>query len=246
MIELSIFGLLTGLISGFFGVGGGMVLIPLLLYYGFDMKEAVSISIMQMVFTSIFGSYLNYKKNKQILKIGLILGLGGFLGGLNSSFILYIVPSYILTYTFVFIVSFAIFKMAFVKNIDENIKTIDNNYIMLVLVGFVVGLIAMSIGVGGSVMLTPILATYLHYNLKTASSMSLFFVIFSSLAGFISLSVAGQMYYYEGSIVGLASLFGVYIGIWLKNIVNIKSFKIYILTLYILILISMIFKIFVV
>ena len=113
-------------------------------------------------------------------------------------------------------------------NIDENIKTIDNNYIMLVLVGFVVGLIAMSIGVGGSVMLTPILATYLHYNLKTASSMSLFFVIFSSLAGFISLSVAGQMYYYEGSIVGLASLFGVYIGIWLKNIVNIQSFKIYI------------------
>ena len=103
MIALSIFGLLTGLISGFFGVGGGMVLIPLLLYYGFDMKEAVSISIMQMVFTSIFGSYLNYKKNKQILKIGLILGLGGFLGGLNSSFILYIVPSYILTYTFVFI-----------------------------------------------------------------------------------------------------------------------------------------------
>jgi uncharacterized membrane protein YfcA len=74
----------------------------------------------------------------------------------------------------------------------------------------------------------------------------LFFVIFSSLAGFISLSVAGQMHYYEGSIVGLASLFGVYIGIWLKNIVNIQSFKIYILTLYILILISMIFKIFVV
>jgi uncharacterized membrane protein YfcA len=31
MFELLIFGVLTGLVSGFFGVGGGMVLIPLLL-----------------------------------------------------------------------------------------------------------------------------------------------------------------------------------------------------------------------
>ncbi len=67
MIELAILGLITGAVSGFFGVGGGMVLVPMLLFANFDMKQAVSISIMQMVFSSIFGSFLNSKKNKEIL-----------------------------------------------------------------------------------------------------------------------------------------------------------------------------------
>jgi uncharacterized membrane protein YfcA len=45
-----------------------MVLVPMLLYAGFDMKQAVAISIMQMVFSSTFGSFLNAEKNREILK----------------------------------------------------------------------------------------------------------------------------------------------------------------------------------
>jgi uncharacterized membrane protein YfcA len=241
LIELLIFGLATGLVSGFFGVGGGMVLIPILLFAGFEMKEAVAISIMQMVFSSIFGSFLNVKKNKAILKNGIILGIGGFLGGLNSGFILSIVPSNILEYLFMFIVAFAIYRI-FNTQVHENEEVPDNSVLKLIIIGFLVGLVAMSIGVGGAVLLTPILVSYLNYNLKLASSMGLFFVIFSSIAGFTSLSISGQMLFTEGFLVGIGSLLGVFIGIKIKNIVNVKSFKKYILILYILILISMIFK----
>ena len=52
-LELIVFGLITGFTSGFFGIGGGSILIPMLLLVGFVMKEAVAISIMQMVFSSI-------------------------------------------------------------------------------------------------------------------------------------------------------------------------------------------------
>jgi hypothetical protein len=102
----------------------------------------------------------------------------------------------------------------------------------------------MSIGVGGSVMLTPILVSFLLYSLKDASSMGLFFVVFSSIAGFISLSYNGHMLYSEGAIVGVASLLGVYFGIKVKNIVNLKSYKNYILTLYSIIFVSVLYKLF--
>jgi len=101
----------------------------------------------------------------------------------------------------------------------------------------------MSIGVGGAIMLTPILAGILFYELKYASSLGLFFVMFSSVAGFISLSLNAVMLYKEGVVVGIASLIGVYIGINIKNKTNLTSYKKYLLILYIFIFVSVVYKI---
>jgi len=241
MIILALFGAITGFVAGFFGVGGGMVLIPMLLFANFKMKEAVSISIVQMIFSSVFGTLLNRKQNKEIIKDGLLLGFGGFGGGLFSGLIVSNISGIYLKYLFLTIVVLAIIRVGTIPiaYINNQQKT---NLFYLIFIGFVIGTIAMSIGVGGSIMLTPILAGFLHYNLKYASSLGLFFVVFSSIAGFVSLSLTGNMLYFEGLIVGIASLIGVYFGIYVKNHTHIKSYKKLILTLYILIFISMVIR----
>lgn len=238
---LAIFGIVTGFIAGFFGVGGGMVLIPMLLFAGFSMKSAIAISILQMVYTSIYGSFLNYKKNRSVMKDGFVLGIGGFIGGLLSGVVVSNIDGTYLQYLFLFIVSLAIFRIATTSVLIEKEKKIHNKTSLL-LIGFCIGIIAMSIGVGGSVMLTPILVSYMYYNLKDASSLGLFFVVFSSIAGFISLSLSGNMLYFEGSVVGIASLIGVYFGIKIRNATHIVSYKKLILGLYVIILISVIIK----
>lgn len=242
MIELLIFGAMTGLISGFFGVGGGMVLVPILLFAGFMMKEAIAISVMQMVFSSIYGSFLNSKKAKNVLKDGLIIGLGGFFGGLQSGFIVSNVSNENLKFVFIAILFYSIFSIFKAPaQVDDNQKKNPNKFILF-LIGALIGATAMSIGVGGSILLTPLLVSFLNYDLKKATSLSLFFVIFSSIAGFTSMAINDQMLFKEGAIVGLASLLGVYFGIKLKNIIKSTSYKKYILILYIFILISMIYK----
>jgi hypothetical protein len=110
-LELAIFGIITGFTSGFFGIGGGTILVPLLLATGFVMKEAVAISIMQMIFSSIYGSFLNAKKAKDVVKDGTILGIGGSIGGIISGYIVPSLSNEFLQYLFIVILIFSIVKI---------------------------------------------------------------------------------------------------------------------------------------
>ena len=239
--ELAIFGIITGFTSGFFGVGGGIILVPILLAAGFVMKQAVAISIMQMVFSSIYGSFLNAKKAKDVVKDGTIIGIGGSIGGILSGFIVPSVSNEFLQYLFIAILIFSIFRISYSPAEQKEDKRTSNTFILLI-IGFFIGMIAMSIGVGGSILLTPILVGFLKYDLKAATALGLFFVIFSSIAGFISTSYQGQMLFVEGATVGIGSLIGVYFGTKVKNVVKATSYKKYVLTLYVLVLIAMLYK----
>lgn len=243
MTSLVLLGILTGFVSGFFGIGGGTILVPLLLYTGFVMKEAVAISVMQMVFSSIYGSYLNAKQNKSLLKDGIVIGIGGFCGGLLSGVIVTNVSNKFLEYLFFAVLCFAIYRL-FKSNPAGQDDKASHNKLILFIVGFFVGMIAMSIGVGGSIMITPIVSSYLHYPIKDAASLGLFFVVFSSIAGFSSLSIAGEMLYTEGLIIGISSLIGVYLGIKLKAKTKASNYKTIILVLYIALALAMINRLF--
>lgn len=240
-LELALFGIITGFTSGFFGIGGGTILVPLLLATGFVMKEAVAISIMQMVFSSIYGSFLNAKKAKDVIKDGVILGIGGSIGGLVSGYIVPNISNESLQYLFIAILIFSIIKIFYSPAIHINEKQTKSVFVLL-LIGAGIGILAMSIGVGGSILLTPILVGYLKYDLKAAAALGLFFVIFSSIAGFISTSYHGQMLFVEGATVGVGSLIGVYFGIKVKDMVKATSYKNYVLLLNVIVLIIMLYK----
>ena len=235
-MELIILGVFIGIISGFFGIGGGTLLVPLLLYFNFDLKIAIGISIIQMVFSSIFGTYLNQKAGLLNLKDGLFLGLGGMFGAFWSGLLVKVIPNQILILIFLSFVIFAIYKFFQTPlNIKNNNNKNKTNKLILFIVGSCIGLLAISVGIGGSLLLTPILVGYLLYNPKTASSMGLFFVIFSSVSGLISFSIYGDIDYLSGLIIGGSSLFGVYFGVKLKVKSEITKYKQYLLYLYIFI-----------
>ncbi len=241
-ISLILLALGVGFVSGFFGVGGGTILVPTLLYLGFDIKRAIGISVTQMLFSSLYGSYLNHKKGSLVLKEGYLLGIGGFIGALGSGAVVHFFPGKTLSFIFLAIVVFAIYR--FFKAPAESDEEEINNKTLLFFIGAGVGLLAISVGVGGSILLTPILVGFLHYNVKKAVSMALFFVIFSSMSGFISLSFYGYIDYFYGFLVGIFSLLGVYFGILTAHKTHAKRHKKLILLLNFVILALIINKIF--
>ncbi|MBL4730563.1 MAG: sulfite exporter TauE/SafE family protein [Sulfurimonas sp.] len=242
MFELSTLGLLAGILSGFFGIGGGTILVPLLLFSGYDMKEAIGVSVLQMVFSSTYGSYLNKRKKTLDTKMILPIGIGGSVGALLSGYITSSIDNVVLEVLFV---SFALFALArlFLKK-KEDKKEIKLNKILLFSIGIVLGSISMSIGVGGSILLIPILVSFFHVPLKKAISAGLFFVIFSSVAGVISHGFMGHIDYQAGVIIGMASLLGVYVGIYLKDRVSLVLQKRLLVGFYLLVVIYLTYRIF--
>ena len=216
IIELLLLGTAVGVLSGFFGIGGGTILVPALLFIGFDMKTAVGISIVQMVFSSIYGSYLNSKKGTLDVKTVLFIGFGGFAGALMSSWVVATLDAVVLEAIFLGFVLTALTRLYF-KKLEDMGEPRTAHPALLFAVGAVLGLFSISIGVGGSILLVPLLVGFLHVPLKNAISAGLFFVVFSSVSGFIGFSAAGRIDYTAGLTIGIASMLGVFIGIALKH-----------------------------
>jgi len=243
-ILLVLIGVAVGTLSGFFGIGGGMILIPTLMLIGIDIKTAIGISIVQMVFSSIYGSYLNYRRGSLLLGEGIWVGVGGFIGGFIGAYVSTAIPSRILEYMFFGLLLFAIYRLFSAKPKDDgSVRKLD--FWLLFLVGFIIGIFAISLGVGGSIMLTPILVGFLHYPIKKAISAGLFFVAFSSIAGLISFLSIGNIDLGKGIFVAVASLVGVYIGVWLKEHVTDSKHKLYLLIMYTVALAILVKKIFI-
>jgi len=243
MIELLFLGAGIGLLSGFLGIGGGTILIPLLLLLGFATKEAIGISIVQMIFSSVYGSYLNNKKGTLDIPLVLTIGVGGFFGALLSGYVAALFSARTLEVIFLAFVIFAIVRMLFIKLHESKEKELNKVYLFLI--GAIVGVMSMTIGIGGSIMLVPILVSFLHVELKKAISAGLFFVVFSSVSGLISHFLNGHVDFNSGIIIGFASLFGVYIGIHLKDKVSNVFQKRVLVGFYLLIVIYLINRIFI-
>jgi len=231
-IELVFVGTFIGAMSGFFGIGGGMILVPVLLAIGFDIKDAIGISIVQMVFSSIFGSYLNHKKGSLIVGEGIFVGIGGFVGGYIGGYVTDYISDAILQGLFLGLLLFALFRLYFSAHHEDDSKTKTLNKGLLFAIGLLIGIFSITLGVGGSIILTPILVGLLHYPIKKAVSAGLFFVVFSSVAGMISRLSTGTIDFNNGLVVAIASLVGVFIGIWLKDHVTSRNHKTALMVLY--------------
>lgn len=232
-------GLISGVLAGFFGIGGGTLIVPAMILLGHDIKTAIGISVMQMAFSSLFGSYLNFKKSNLDLNDGLYVGIGGFMGALLSGVILENFPTKVLEILFFCLVLFSIYRFGRNPSNSPRSHTSSSplpNTWLLIGIGFCVGLFAISLGIGGGLLLAPLLGYYLGYDSKRVVPIALFFVIFSSLAGFLSLAYHGLVDYQSGLIIGVASLMGVQLGISLLQRLDAKRHKKALLVMYLLVL----------
>lgn len=75
-------GAAIGFLSGVFGVGGGFLLTPLLIFIGVPPPVAVASSANQLIGASVSGALAHWRRGNVDLKMGLVLLLGGLAGSI--------------------------------------------------------------------------------------------------------------------------------------------------------------------
>ncbi len=79
-IEILLLSAIVGILSGLFGVGGGFLMTPFLIFLGIPPAYAVANEANNILATSVSGSTTHYLKNTLDYKMGFIIVIGGAIG----------------------------------------------------------------------------------------------------------------------------------------------------------------------
>jgi len=152
-------GVAVGLLSGMFGIGGGTVIVPALVWLGLSQRNAAATSTLAIVPTSISG-VISYATGGHVDWIAaLLLFCGMFVGGQIGSWLLARLPELVLRWIFVIFLAFVIVNQAgFVPSRSQRIVMTVTTGICLVLLGVVIGTLAGLLGIGGGALAVPALS----------------------------------------------------------------------------------------
>ncbi len=87
-------GLIAGVLSGLFGIGGGILIIPSLIFFAnFHTKLALGTSLGAMLLpVGILGAYAYYQQGNVNIKASMLIGVGLFLGAYLGARLAHAIP----------------------------------------------------------------------------------------------------------------------------------------------------------
>ncbi len=196
-------GLITGFISGLLGIGGGIIMAPLLLYtpplFGLEplsMHIVAGLTIVQGLLGCLAGAYTHRKYNFVSDKLSFWMGASIFIAAIAGGAGSRLVSSQALLFIFACLAFVAAFLMLIpekVKSEKPDVTVLKFSRFRAMTTASGVGLLGGLVGQGGSFILIPLMTSYVHIPTRIAIGSNLAIVLLSSLAGFIGKAATGQI-----------------------------------------------------
>lgn len=174
----AVFAFLAGLIVVNFGLAGGMILVPLLMYTGDKLKKAAATSLAVITFIALSGTYQHIKITKALeFNEGNILLLTmGLLGAMIGSVLLTKIKNKTLTLltTIYFFIVGGILLFSATYNEVEFLYELPKNVYWIM--GLPIAFLSSFFGIGSGAMLTPALMFGFEATPKEAIAITLPFI----------------------------------------------------------------------
>ena len=215
-------GLLAGLLSGLFGVGGGTVIVPLLvLVLAYNQRLAAGTSLAAIVPTATVG-VISYALNDSVAWIpGLILAAGAVVGAQIGTWLLPRVSIIALRWSFIaFLVAVIVSLFIVVPSRDAGLPLTLLSIGGLVVLGVVTGTVAGLIGVGGGIVVVPALMLLFGTSDLVAKGTSLLMMIPTAISGTFGNLRRGNVDLLAAALIGVAACTTTALGAWIATIVD--------------------------
>lgn len=173
-----------GLSLGLIGGGGSILTVPILVYFlGINPHDAVPMSLAVVGATSLFGSFLHWKRDNVDLSSGLLFGVAGILGAIAGSPLTRLVSSGSLLLIFG-VLMFVVAVSMLWRGRHTREEAVRPTYpFKAAAAGFGVGVLTGFLGVGGGFLIVPALVLFGGLGMKKAVGTSLFVIFLNCVAG---------------------------------------------------------------
>jgi len=210
---LLLLGFAAGVLGSMIGLGGGIVVVPVLTFFGFSPVLAASNSLFA-AFSNAVASSVSYAKQKRIeYSVGLKFGLLAIPGTILGAFISHDITSSLFKILFGIVLiasSVYIFSRRKIEPKERNLS----KQIMILATGasFFAGIISSLFGIGGGIVFVPLMVIVVGLSMKIAAPTSQFILLFVSASGMAVHALLGHPDFYQALLLAIGAFGGGLVG----------------------------------
>lgn len=222
-IYLIVGGLVAGTLAGLLGIGGGVIMVPLLVSLGFQPVVAVGTSTVAIIITAVAGTVQNVRMGYWQLSKILALGIPAASTAPLGSYVAAKLPGQWLLLAFGTMLLANIYLMQLRVNLQDSpgphLKQADDpgssiksethlltRFGAVTFIGGIAGLMAGLFGIGGGVIMVSLQVLLLGDTIKTAIQTSLAVIIITAVSAAIGHGAQGNIAVMPGIILGLGGV----------------------------------------
>jgi uncharacterized membrane protein YfcA len=263
-VQINIFSILilsfaVGFLSGIFGIGGGVLMTPILIFLGIPATYAVANVANTVLGISVSGATTHWYKKTLDYKMGFMIVIGGLVGAIlgmqifeylreigNINKIIALLYVYLLAIIGTLIFVEGVREVAALKKKIILKKKLHTHYwihglpfrirfsksrvyesaLTPIILGFIVGLFASIMGIGGAFLMVPAMIYLIGMPTKLIPGTSLFVTIF--ITGFVVIAHAVQFKSIDILLVSFllfGSIIGLHIGLKISEKLKASEYK---------------------
>lgn len=218
-IGLGVFGVIAGILSGLFGIGGGIVMVPVLItLFSFQLIEATATSLTALLLpVGIFGVIAYYKAGLVYLKAAIWITVGLLVGSVFGAEIAIHISDNLLKLLYIIFIGYVAFSFwgmkSDVKQKGDRTTFPPVNIIGLIALGIFTGIVASLFGKGGGIIIVPFCIAFFKFDTKVAVATSLAALQLPvGLPGVIVYGINGNINYKVAVILAVGIVIGTYFG----------------------------------
>ncbi|WP_071515162.1 sulfite exporter TauE/SafE family protein [Geitlerinema sp. PCC 9228] len=226
IIAFGFSGMVAGILAGLLGIGGGVLLVPLLVTFGVSAVQAVATSTLSIVITALAGSWQNWRMGyinpEKVLGLGIPAIATTQLGAIAADRI----AEPILLFAFGCLLLANVYLIEFRRRVvgqrQQQPNPLDHNandepaaprsvppFVSRTATGGLAGFLAGLFGVGGGVIIVPMQILLLQESIQSAVQTSLGAIVIIALSACAGHLWEGNVLWLEGVTLGVGGMLGV-------------------------------------